>query len=201
MIETNGRLQNHAAEEQPLVANRKSSRLDSARSIDYESVVWSSFENFNCYIITILYQLTVVFASKSDCCLLTSCFFTIINYVWSFKSSSNLQICIFLFYTRLFLICKIFEHLFMTGVGNLRPTKAFYPSRDLFSFFNDRYAAINRRNDSHLLAKTFFCGLRDRFVRKKAWISGEDLFWSLPSIRAKKGLNCWRRPFSFGLLE
>ena len=59
------------------------------------------------------------------------------------------------------------------GVGNLlpagrmRPAKAFYPACDLFSFFNDRYAAINRRNDSHLAAKTCFCGLRHRIVRKK----------------------------------
>ena len=51
------------------------------------------------------------------------------------------------------------------GVGNLRPkdrmrpAKAFHPTRDLlltsgprpFPFFNDRYAAINRRNDSHLI--------------------------------------------------
>ena len=36
-----------------------------------------------------------------------------------------------------------------------------------FSFFNDRYAAKNRRNNSQLLAKTFFCGLRHRFVRKR----------------------------------
>ena len=47
------------------------------------------------------------------------------------------------------------------GVGNLRPAgrmrpaKAFFPARDLLlssgpgPFFNDRYAAIYRRNDSH----------------------------------------------------
>ena len=63
-----------------------------------------------------------------------------------------------------------------------------------FSFFSGRYAAINRRNDSHLLAKTFVCGLRHRFVQKKTRISGEDLFfvfffWSSPSTRPKKGLN------------
>ena len=71
------------------------------------------------------------------------------------------------------------------GVGNLRPAgrmrsaQAFYPARDLLlssgrdlvSFFNNRYAAIKRRNDSHLI------------------------FWSLPSIQPKKCLNFWRRPF------
>ena len=31
-----------------------------------------------------------------------------------------------------------------------------HPASDLFSFFNDRYAAINRRNDSYFVAKTFF---------------------------------------------
>ena len=39
-----------------------------------------------------------------------------------------------------------------------------HPACDLFSFFNDTYAAIYRRNDSHLLAKTFFCSPRHRFV-------------------------------------
>ena len=114
-----------------------------------------------------------------------------------------------------------------------------HPARDHFSFFNDRYAAINRRNDCHLLAKTF-CGLHHLSSEKKAWISGEDvfdfyiqyiyiyifffsgfainstkkrpeflvktfffvyLFWSSPSICLKKGLNFWRRPFSFGPME
>ena len=96
--------------------------------------------------------------------------------------------------------------LIMPGVGNLRPAgrmrpaKAFYPARDLLLsigrrpfFFNDRYAAINRRNDSHLLAKTFFCSLCHRFAF--------FFFFGLPSIRPKKGLNVWRRPFSFGPLE
>ena len=56
-----------------------------------------------------------------------------------------------------------------TGVGNLRPAgwmrpaKAFYPDRDLFSFFNDRRAETNCRNDSH----TFF-GLCHQSGRKKA---------------------------------
>ena len=31
-----------------------------------------------------------------------------------------------------------------------------YPADDLFFFFSDRFAAMNRRNDPHLLAKTFF---------------------------------------------
>ena len=47
------------------------------------------------------------------------------------------------------------------GVGYLGSAEAFYPARDLFSFFNDRYAAINHRNDSLLI------------------------FWSSPSIRPK----------------
>ena len=42
-----------------------------------------------------------------------------------------------------------------------------HSARDFVSFFNDRYAALNRRNDSHLLAKTF-------------------LLWSSPPIRPKK---------------
>ena len=85
---------------------------------------------------------------------------------------------------------------FTAGVGNLRPAKAFHPAHDLLLssgqrpvlFFNDRYAAINRRNDSLLLAKTFFCVLRHRFVFF-------FLFWSSPSTRPKKGMNCWRKPF------
>ena len=74
-------------------------------------------------------------------------------------------------------------------VGRIRPAEVFFPARDLllssgprlFFFFNDRYAPINRRNDPPLQAKTFF--------------------WSSPSIRPKKRLNFWRRPFSFGPLE
>ena len=59
--------------------------------------------------------------------------------------------------------------------------KAFYSARNLLlssgprSLFSDKQAAINRRNDSHPTAKTFFCGLRQRFVRKKGLMSGEDL--------------------------
>ena len=50
-----------------------------------------------------------------------------------------------------------------------------HPARDFFSFFNNRYAAINRRNDSESQAKTFL--------------------WSSPPIRPKKGQNFWRRLF------
>ena len=61
----------------------------------------------------------------------------------------------------------------------MRLAKALYLACDLllssgprlFSFFNDRYAAKNPRNDSFLI------------------------FWSSPSIRLKKGLNFWRKPF------
>ena len=73
------------------------------------------------------------------------------------------------------------------GVGNLRPAKAFYPVRELLlssdprHFFSDKYAAINRRNDSHLVAKTFF------------------LLFAIDSF--KKSLKFWRRSFSFGQLE
>ena len=49
---------------------------------------------------------------------------------------------------------KFFASYFSTGgVGNLRPAKAFYPARDLFSPFHERYGVINRRSDSNLLAK------------------------------------------------
>ena len=53
------------------------------------------------------------------------------------------------------------------------------PARELFSFFINRYAAINRRNNSDLLAKTFFCGLCHHIGQKKACISGKDLFFDL----------------------
>ena len=64
----------------------------------------------------------------------------------------------------------------------MRPDKAFYPARDLLlssgprPFLIDRYAAINRRNDSHLI------------------------FWSSPSIRPKIVLHFWRKPFFFSFL-
>ena len=92
------------------------------------------------------------------------------------------------------------------GIGNLRPAgrmrpvKAIYQTRDLFSCFNDRYAAINRRNDSHLLAKTFFVVFATDSSEKRSEFLAKTflfLFWSSPSIRLKKG----RRPFSFGSLE
>ena len=76
------------------------------------------------------------------------------------------------------------------GVGSLRPRSGcgpprhftrpatFYchPARELFSFFNDRYAATNRRNDSHPLAKTCFCGLRHRFVEKRSEFLAKTFF-------------------------
>ena len=86
-------------------------------------------------------------------------------------------------------------------VDNLRPAEAFYPVRDNllssglrpFFFFNNSYAAVNRRNDPHLLINS--SKKRRKFVVKTPF------FWSLPSIRLKKGVNFWRRPFSFGPLE
>ena len=65
----------------------------------------------------------------------------------------------------------------------MRPAKAFYRARDLLlsfgprSFINDRYAALNRRNESHLLAKLFFV------------VFATD--------SPEKSLNFWRRAFSF----
>ena len=63
----------------------------------------------------------------------------------------------------------------------------------LFSFFNDRYAGINRRNDSHII---FWSSLSIR--PKKGlnfWRSPPPFVWSSPSIRPKKGLNFWLRSF------
>ena len=95
----------------------------------------------------------------------------------------------------------------MLGVGNLRPAKAIYPARDFLlpsgprPFFNDRYAAIKRRNDSHLQAKTFFVVFATDSSKKRPEFLAKNFFWTLPSIRPKKGLHFWRRPFSFGPLE
>ena len=87
-----------------------------------------------------------------------------------------------------------------------------HPSRDLllstgprpFSFFNDGFVAINRRNDSHLLTKTFFVVFatelfenRSQFLAKTFFL----FFLSLPSIWRKKSQNFWRRPFFLGPLE
>ena len=75
----------------------------------------------------------------------------------------------------------------------MRPAKAFYPARDhllssgLRPFFNDRYAATNRRNDSHLMAKTLFVVFATDSSEKRP----EFLFLSF-------GLQ---RRFSFGPLE
>ena len=123
---------------------------------------------------------------------------------------------------------------FNTGVGNLlpagrmRPTKAFYPARNLLlpsgprPFFNDRYAAINRRNDSHLVTKTFVVFAiyaavkRPKFPAKTCFLldfatdcsekrfellAKTFFFWFSLSILPEKDLNFWRRPFSFGPLE
>ena len=76
----------------------------------------------------------------------------------------------------------------------MRPAKAFYPACDLLvpsgprPFFEDKYAAINRRNDFHfhdyaaiLLAKTFF------------------VVFAINA--AVKGLNFWRGLSFFGPME
>ena len=76
-------------------------------------------------------------------------------------------------------------------------------------FFNDRYAAINGRNDSHLFVKgrlqihpKIFDLITVSSEKRPKKISSEDLFfWSSPSIQPKKGLNFWRRPFSLGPLQ
>ena len=72
-----------------------------------------------------------------------------------------------------------------------------HPARDLF-FFNDRYAAINGRNDSH-----FTCWSSPSILPKKGLNFWQKpfFFWSSPLIRPKKGLNFWWRPFFFGLLD
>ena len=65
-----------------------------------------------------------------------------------------------------------------TARGRIRPSKAFYPARDLllsssprpFYILNDRYAPINRRNDPHLW--------------KKAWISDEEFFFLVFAINS-----------------
>ena len=63
---------------------------------------------------------------------------------------------------------------------------------DLFSFFNDRYVAINRRNDSHLLTKTFFCSLCHRFAFF-------FLFWSPINSVVKRPEFLAKTFFVFGL--
>ena len=109
---------------------------------------------------------------------------------------------------------------FRSGVGNLRPAKAFYPARDLllssvprpfttnrpatFFFFQWWICSNKPQKWFSSLGKNLFCGLRHRVVWKQVSISGKDLFsffLSLPSIWRKKGLNFWRRPFFFGPLE
>ena len=69
-------------------------------------------------------------------------------------------------------------------------------SRSLFSFFNDRYAPINRRNDSHLLTKTFFCGLRHQCGRKKAMTF---FFLDFATDCSEKRLELLAKTFFFSL--
>ena len=66
-----------------------------------------------------------------------------------------------------------FEIVLEQGSAPNGPPRYFTRPATIFSYFNDRYAVINRRNDSHLI------------------------FWSSPSIRPKKGLNFWRNLFCF----
>ena len=74
-----------------------------------------------------------------------------------------------------------------------------HPARSFFSLFNERYAAIYRRNDFH------FNVWSSPSIRPKTGLNfrRRSLFFlmSSPSIRPKKGLNFWRGPFSFASLE
>ena len=62
------------------------------------------------------------------------------------------------------LFCHIARIGNLRPAGRIRPAEAFYPPRDHllpsgarpFFFCNNRYAAINRWKDPHLLVKTFF---------------------------------------------
>ena len=54
-----------------------------------------------------------------------------------------------------------------------------HPARYLCSFFNDRYAAINRQNDSYLLAKTFFVVFTtDSSEKKPEFLAKAFFLWS-----------------------
>ena len=92
-------------------------------------------------------------------------------------------------------------------VSNLRPAKGFYPAHDLLLplgrrpfFFNDRYAAINCRNDSQLI---FWYSQPIRpekglnFLAKSFFILFLFFAFDLP----KKGLSFWRIPFFLCPLE
>ena len=57
-----------------------------------------------------------------------------------------------------------------------------------FFFFHDGYAPINRRNDSNLLAKTFFLGLHHRYVLKKSEFLAKTFFWSTGMVAARWNL-------------
>ena len=64
-----------------------------------------------------------------------------------------------------------------------------------FHLFNDRYAAINRQNDSQLLTKTFFVVFAINSTEKRPAFLAKTFFWSSPLIRPKIALNVWRRSF------
>ena len=82
-----------------------------------------------------------------------------------------------------------------------RPFTVIRPST-FFSFFNDRYAAINRRNDIHLRAKTFFMVFATHSSEKDLFLvfamnSAEKrpevpaktfLFWSAGMVAARWNL-------------
>ena len=103
-------------------------------------------------------------------------------------------------YAPRFLLCS------SPGVGNLRPAPFYcHPARDLLSFFNDRYAAINRWNDSHLfflvfainsakkrhelLAKTFFLVFAtDSRKKRPEFLAKTFLFWSAGMVAARWNL-------------
>ena len=108
----------------------------------------------------------------------------------------KLHKCIFL-WLKIVFCCK-------SRVGNLRPSgrirfaKAFYPARDLllssgprsFFFSNDRYAAINRQNASHRLAKTYFCLFFaiNSVEKRPGFLAKPFLFWSAGMVAARWNL-------------
>ena len=119
-----------------------------------------------------------------------------------FQNVRNMRI---IYCTKLYFLRNSFLLYCRAEVGNLRPAKAFYPARDFllscgprpfFFFFSDRYAAINCRNDSRFLAKTYFCSLRHRFVfffglrhqfgqKKPEFLAKTFLFWSAGMVAAR----------------
>ena len=82
------------------------------------------------------------------------------------------------------------KHHNQNAVGSqLKYTTEFYchPARDLFSFSSDRYP-INRRNDCHLLAKTFlfFVFAIHLAEKRPKFLAKTFLFWSSGTMAA-----CW----------